>query len=76
MKKLLYSPDAIEKMHKIKQDISIRYGAKKAKAVIQEMTKSFRDLQQFKDKGSSVEIVWHATTMQEPKIIGRNKFCS
>lgn len=55
MKKLQYSPDAIEKLHEIKQDITIRYGAEKAKAVVRKMTKSFRDLQQFESKGSSVE---------------------
>ena len=55
MKKLLYSPDAIEKSHKIKQDISARYGSEKADAVIREMTKEFRTLQQFENKGPSVE---------------------
>lgn len=44
MKKLQYSPDALEKLHEIKQDIAARYGAEKAKAAMQEMTKSFRDL--------------------------------
>lgn len=55
MKELQYSPDAIEKLHKIKQDITVRYGIQKAKAVIGEMIKSFRDLQQFANKGMSVE---------------------
>lgn len=55
MKKLQYSPNAIEKLHEIKQDITARYGAEKAKAVIREMTKSFRDLQQFESKGPAVE---------------------
>lgn len=55
MKKLQYSPDALEKLHEIKQDITARYGAEKAKNVIREMTKGFRDLQQFESKGSSVE---------------------
>ena len=55
MKQLQYSPDAIEKLQRIRQDITARYGAQKAKAVIREMTKSFRDLQQFENKGPSVE---------------------
>ena len=55
MKQLQYSPDAIEKLQEIRQDITARYGAQKAKAVIREMTKSFRDLQQFENKGPSVE---------------------
>ena len=55
MKKLQYSPDAIEKLHEIKQNISARYDPEKAKAEIREMTEEFRDLQQFENKGSSVE---------------------
>lgn len=55
MKKLQYSPDAVEKLREIKQDVSARYGHKKAEAVIQKMTKEFRSLQQFENKGSSVE---------------------
>ncbi len=55
MKELQYSPDAIEKLREIEQDITIRYGQEKAKAVIREMTKAFRDLQQFENRGSSVE---------------------
>ena len=34
MKKIQYSPDSLEKLHKIKQDIIGRYGAEKAKCVI------------------------------------------
>lgn len=55
MKKLQYSPDALEKLHEIKQDITVRYGEEKAKSAIQEMTKTFWDLQQFESKGPSVE---------------------
>lgn len=55
MKKLQYSPDAFEKLHEIKQDITIRHDEEKAKSVIREMTKAFRDLQKFESKGPSVE---------------------
>lgn len=55
MKKLQYSPDSLEKLHEIKKDITARYGAEKAKTVIRETTKAFRDLQQFESKGLSVE---------------------
>lgn len=57
MKKLQYSPSAIEKLHEIKQDISARYGPKKAEYVIREMTREFHGLQQFENKGPSVENV-------------------
>lgn len=55
MKKLQYAPDALEKLHEIKQEITTRYGTEKAKSVIKEMTKAFRDIQQFESKGPSVE---------------------
>ncbi len=55
MKKLQYSPDALEKLHEIKQDVTVRYGAEKAKSVIRKMTRAFRDLQRFETKGPSVE---------------------
>ena len=51
MKKLQYSPDAIERLHEIKQDVSARYGPKKADAVIREMTKEFRVYYSLKTKG-------------------------
>lgn len=55
MKKLVYSPDAIEKLQEIKRDVTIRYGVEKANAVIKRMMTSFRDLQLFEYKGPSVE---------------------
>lgn len=55
MKKLVYSPNAIEKLQEIKRDITIKYGTEKANVVIKRMTKSFRDLQLFEFKGPSVE---------------------
>lgn len=57
MKKLKYSPDAREKLKQIKQYVTQRFGADTANKVIKEMTKSFRDLQQFENKGVSVESV-------------------
>ena len=55
MRKLKYSPDAAEKLQEIKNDITVSYGSEKAKTIIEKMTKSFRDLQQFGNKGPSVE---------------------
>ena len=57
MKKLKYSPDAIEKLHEIRQDITVRYGSETAKKILKKMTRSFRDLQEFENKGLSVENV-------------------
>lgn len=57
MKNLKYSPDAREKLKQIKQYVTREYGADTANKVIKEMTKSVRDLQQFENKGVSVESV-------------------
>lgn len=57
MKKLKYSPDAREKLKQIKQYVTQQFGTDTANKVIKEMMKSFRDLQQFENKGVSVESV-------------------
>ncbi|MCM1252193.1 MAG: type II toxin-antitoxin system RelE/ParE family toxin [Clostridium sp.] len=57
MKKLKYSPDAREKLKQIKQYVEQKFGTDTAGKVISELTKSFRDLPQFENKGISVESV-------------------
>lgn len=57
MKKLIYSPDVREKLKQIKQYVTQKFGADTANKVIKEMTQSFRELQQFENKGVSVESV-------------------
>lgn len=57
MKKLEYSPDALQKLREIKHDVEERYGTDKAKEIIHNMTKSFRSLQQFENRGPSVESI-------------------
>lgn len=55
MKQLLYSPSAVEKLRQIKQELTVRFDSEMAQNVITKMTQSFRDLQQFENKGLSVE---------------------
>lgn len=55
MKKLQYSPDSIEKLQEIKQDVTMRYGAETAKKVLNNIMHSIRGLQRFENKGVSVE---------------------
>ncbi|MCM1026845.1 MAG: type II toxin-antitoxin system RelE/ParE family toxin [Clostridium sp.] len=55
MKKLKYSPDVREKLKQIRRDVTQKLGIDTANKVIREMTNSFRDLQQFENKGVSVE---------------------
>ena len=44
-----------DRLHAIKQEITAKYGLEAAKAVLRKITKSIRDLQQFENKGPSVE---------------------
>jgi len=55
LKQLLYSPSAVEKLRQIKQELTVRFDSEMAQNVITKMTQSFRDLQQFENKGLSVE---------------------
>ena len=57
MKELEYSPDVREKLKQIKQYVTQKFGFDTANKVIQEMTRSLRDLQQFENKGIFVESV-------------------
>lgn len=57
MKKLKYSPDAREKLKQIKRYIVQNFGIDTANKVVKEMTKAFRDLQQYENKGVSVDSV-------------------
>ncbi len=57
MKKLKYSQDAREKLKQIKRYVAQNFGTDTANKVIKEMTKSFRDLQQYENKGVSMESV-------------------
>ena len=57
MKELKYSPNAREKLKQIKQHVMQKFGSGIADKVMKKMIKSFRDLQQFENKGVSVESV-------------------
>ena len=57
MKKLKYSPDAREKLKQLKRYVTQKFGTDVANKVIKEMTKSFHDLQQYENKGASVESI-------------------
>ncbi len=55
MKKLMYSPDALDKMKSIKADVADKYGIERANTVISNMKKAFHRLQQFEYSGIAVE---------------------
>ena len=55
MKKIRYSPEAKNKILQMKSNMEVRYGRKKASAIIQKLVKSIDDLQIFEKKGIAVE---------------------
>lgn len=57
MKKVEYSPDAREKLKQTKQYVRQKFGIDTANKIVKEITKSIRNLQQFENKGISVESI-------------------
>lgn len=55
MKRLVYSPDAAQKLRNIKRDVTINFGADVAKRVVSNMTQTVRRLQRYEQSGISVE---------------------
>ena len=55
MKRLVYSPDAAQKLRNIKRDVTINFGADVAKHVVSNMTQTMRRLQRYEQSGISVE---------------------
>lgn len=55
MKRLIYSPDAAQKLRNIKRDVTINFGADVAKHVVSNMTQTMRRLQRYEQSGISVE---------------------
>ena len=50
MKKIRYSPEAKNKILQMKSKMKVRYGIKKASAIIRKLVKSIDDLQIFEKK--------------------------
>ena len=55
MKRIKYTPDAAEKLRDIKSAITAKYGSKKAKEIVGEITQAIRGLAINEKKGPSVE---------------------
>ena len=58
MKKLIYTPDAADKLRAIKATIASQYGSKKAKEIVKEITQAIRGLMINEEKGPSVEAMF------------------
>lgn len=55
MRKLQYSPSAVERLKEIKRDLTLRYDARTVQKAINQITKAMRGVQTFAYKGPSVE---------------------
>ena len=58
MKKIKYTPDAADKLRGIKEAITEKYGSKKAKEIVGEITQAIRGLAINEEKGPSVEAMF------------------
>ena len=54
MKKILYSPNAIEKLQKIKWNIRVKYGVQISNRIIKNILSAIKELRIYENKGSSV----------------------
>lgn len=57
MKKVMFSPEAKEKIVRIREEIVFKYGSKTARRIISKMMSAFGELQMFENKGPSVESI-------------------
>ena len=62
MKKIYYSPDALEKMQRLKTSLSLEYGEKTANKIIRKMTAAIRSLQQYEEKGIALRDFYDVDT--------------
>ena len=54
MKKILYSPNAIEKLQKIKWNIRVKYGVQISNRIIKNILSAIKELRTYENKGVSV----------------------
>ena len=55
MKKIIYTPDAADKLREINSTIYSQYGSKLAKSIVKNITKAIRGIADNENKGPSVE---------------------
>lgn len=54
MKKVLYSPDVIEKLQEIKQNIRVKYGVQTSNKIIKNILSAIKEIRTYENKGVSV----------------------
>lgn len=61
MKKVIYTPDAADKLRAINKSISIQYGCKAAKAIVGNITSAIRALITNEKMGPAVDKMWQGS---------------
>lgn len=72
MKRIIYTPDAAEKLRMIKKEVLTQYGSKKASEVLKRITTSIKDLIKNEKKGPSVEKMFGVETNYRYLVIPPN----
>lgn len=72
MKKIVYTPNAADKLRIMKRNISLQYGTKKAKEIAGSIIRSIQDLSDHELKGPSVEKMFGITSDYRYFYIAKN----
>lgn len=72
MKKIKYSPDAADKLRRIKREITNQYGENKAKEIIKTIRNSINDLCNNEKKGPQISELFDIITDYRYLIVSRN----
>ena len=62
MKKIIYTPNATDKLRAINRDILLKYGSEKAKEIVGKITKRIRMLAYHENMGQSVQGMYGVST--------------
>jgi len=72
MKKIIYTPDAADKLREINSTIYSQYGSKIAKSIVGNITKAIRGIADNENKGPSVEKMFGVKSNYRYMFVARN----
>ncbi|MBR6627634.1 MAG: type II toxin-antitoxin system RelE/ParE family toxin [Lachnospiraceae bacterium] len=72
MKKIMYTPDAADKLRELKRAISQEYGTDTAKKIIRSITDAIKGLSDYEEKGPEVSKIFDVITDYRYLFVSRN----
>ncbi len=72
MKKIMYTPDAADKLRELKRAISQEYGTDTAKKIIKSITDAIKGLSDYEEKGPEVSKIFDVITDYRYLFVSRN----